>query len=110
MKASFLALLFVSVAAGAQVKVCVDAKGKKTFTDYECEKIGQQRADTIQDINITPKQCPAIKDAIVNSQNSIARMDATRDRELNPMFHTLRNIQVQQLEANQQRFHRECER
>jgi hypothetical protein len=106
----FVALFSICSSSSAQVKVCIDAKGKKTFTDYECEKIGMQRADVIQDINITPKQCPAIKDSISNTQAAIARHDATSSNVLNVASPMYRNALVQQLEASQQRYHRECER
>lgn len=55
----------------------------KSFTDYECEKIGMQRAATIKDIDITPKQCPGIPDQIANSKVAIARHDATNMNVLN---------------------------
>ncbi len=101
---------FASTMAAAQVKVCTGADGKKVYTDYECEKIGLTRADVIQDINITPKQCPAIRDAIRNSQNAISRHDASLANTLTPGNNILRGALVNQLEANQLRYHRECER
>ncbi|MFJ7566219.1 hypothetical protein ACIQW9_04560 [Herminiimonas sp. NPDC097707] len=103
-------LFLFAVSASAQVKVCVDAKGKKTFTDYDCAKIGMKSDAVIQDINITPKQCGAIKDAITNSQNSLARHDAEIVNVVVPGGSMLRNVLVNQLEANQLRYHRECVR
>lgn len=94
----------------AQVKVCVDSKGKKTFTDYECAKIGMRDESVIQDINITPKQCGAIKDTITNTKNSIARYDADIIYSVSPGSTMLRASLVNQLEANQLRYHRECVR
>jgi hypothetical protein len=110
MKVWPIVLLLVFCSASAQVKVCVDSKGKRTFTDYECEKIGMQRADVIKDINITPKQCPAILDAIDNSKRAIARHDAEVMNGFTPGASIMRNALVQGLEANQARYHRECER
>lgn len=92
----------------AQVKVCVDSKGKKTFTDYECGKIGMKDEAVIQDINITPKQCGAIKDTITNTKNSIARYDSDIIYSVSPGSTLLRTSLVNQLEANQLRYHREC--
>jgi hypothetical protein len=110
MKVWPIALFLVVCSASAQVKVCVDSKGKRTFTDYECEKIGMQRADVIKDINITPKQCPAILDSIENSKLAIARHDAEYANGINPMAPMMRNALVQSLQANQSRYYRECER
>lgn len=104
------AFLLVSVPVSAQVKVCIGADGKKVYTDYECEKIGMRRADVIQDINITPKQCPAILDSIDNSKRAIARHDAELANRVNPAAPVMRNVLVQGLEANQARYYRECVR
>jgi hypothetical protein len=103
-------LFLVVCSTSAQVKVCTDSSGKKTFTDYECEKIGMKSGSVIQDINITPKQCGAIKDTITNTQNSIARHDAGTVTSLHPAGSIYRTALVNQLEANQLRYHRECVR
>lgn len=103
-------LFLVALSASAQVKVCVDAKGKKTFTDYECAKIGMRDEAVIQDINITPKQCGAIKDSITNTKNTIARYDSDVIYSVSPASNILRASLVSQLEASQLRYHRECVR
>lgn len=77
MKTILILICLIALPASAQVKVCVDVKGRKIFTDYECPKLGLAAGEVIQDINITQKQCAGIKDSITNSQKSIARHDAT---------------------------------
>ncbi len=110
MRVIAFALLFVAVSASAQVKVCIGADGKKVYTDYQCEKIGLKSANVIQDINITPKQCPAILDSIDNSKRALARHDAEVINHVTPGASILRNALVQGLEANQSRYYRECVR
>lgn len=110
MKIILILICLIALPATAQVKVCVDAKGKKTFTDYECPKLGLDDGQVIHDINITPKQCAAIKDSITNSRNSIARHDNTTSNLLNPAMPMYRNALVSQLESQQMRYARECVR
>lgn len=102
--------LLASASAVAQVKVCIGADGKKVYTDYQCEKIGLKSADVIQDINITPKQCPAILDSIDNSKRALARHDVEVLNHVTPGSQLVRNSLVQGLEANQARYYRECVR
>ncbi|HWU98513.1 MAG TPA: hypothetical protein VN114_08375 [Oxalicibacterium sp.] len=110
MKVLAFALFFAAASASAQVKVCIGADGKKVYTDYQCEKIGMKSADVIQDINITPKQCPAIIDSIDNSKRALARHDAEVVNHVFPGAAIMRNALVQGLEANQTRYYRECVR
>lgn len=110
MKAILILICLIALPATAQVKVCVDEKGKKTFTDFECPKLGLATGEVIHDINITPQQCAGIKDSIANSRNSLARHDAAPANLLNPAMPMYRNALVTQLESQQMRYARECVR
>jgi len=109
-KTILILIFLIALPATAQVKVCVDSKGKKTFTDYECPKLGLNDGQVIHDINITPKQCAGIQDSITNSRNSLARHDATPSNRLNPAMPMFRNALVTQLESQQMRNAKECVR
>jgi hypothetical protein len=70
-------LLLTTALTHAQVNVCVDAKGRKTYTDRQCESQGVAREREIRIVNAQTKQCLELKSHIDTLRRVVASIDRT---------------------------------
>ncbi|MGN6704019.1 MAG: hypothetical protein ACTHKB_13790 [Burkholderiaceae bacterium] len=74
MQKGLLVLVFVPLFASAQVNLCVDSKGRKTYTEAECDELGMQSVGVLKDIKPKKKHCYELEGQIANSRAQAERM------------------------------------
>jgi hypothetical protein len=70
------ALFFALHTAQAQINVCVDARGAKTYTDKTCAAVGATEYRVLTNINPDGKECRELSGRVKTTLDSIQRLNA----------------------------------
>ena len=104
----FLIAALLPLAAFAQVNVCADSTGRKTYTETACENIGMKPVSVITDIKPKSKHCYDLK-AIAAEQRAQARR-YRNDKDGTGITRSLAVIPEGQADRIEEQYKRECER
>jgi hypothetical protein len=105
----YLVLVFlISGSVHAQVNLCADAKGRKTYTEAECSELGMTPVGVIKDIKTTSKRCDDLTQQITDQQNTVKKLRASENAfKTNEVGAVLIENQITQTERQ---YKKECKR
>jgi restriction system protein len=88
----------------AQIQVCIDPHGIKTYTDKPCASIGGATSRVIENINPNGKECRALSDSVKSILGNIAQLD----RGMSGGYGSISLATI--LKTSQERYARQCGR
>lgn len=75
----FLFALLIPGVVFAQVNLCLDDKGRKTYTEAECNEIGMKPIGVIKDIKPKSKNCYDLENSMNSQYEQAAKLKETRN-------------------------------
>ncbi len=105
----FLVIAFlIPCSAYAQVNLCADAKGHKTYTEAECSELGMTPVGVIRDIKTTSKNCDDMTQQMSDQRDVVKKLRASENAfKTNEVGAVLIENQIVQTER---RYKKECKR
>lgn len=92
----------------AQVNLCADAKGHKTYTEAECGELGMTPIGVIRDIKTTSKHCDELTQQASDQRELVTKLRATENAfKTNEVGAVLIEGQIKQTERQ---YKKECKR
>jgi hypothetical protein len=101
------ALWCILEVARAQVNVCMDGTGKKTYTEAKCEKIGLKDSHVISDIKPLKARCYDLQESADQQRKNIERL---RRSDLTGMNNMATEILTSNLNNTEMQYEKECVR
>lgn len=74
----FIIAFLIPCSVFAQVNLCVDEKGRKTYTEAECSELGMKAVGVITDIKPKSKRCYDLEAEITSQHEQAGKLRATR--------------------------------
>lgn len=74
-----IVILLMPCVASAQVNLCLDDKGRKTYTEAGCEEIGMKPVGVIKDIKPKSKRCYDLEDQAKRQRTQAEKLKNTND-------------------------------
>lgn len=98
----------IPMAAHAQVNLCIDGKGRKTYTEASCAELGMTPAGVIADIKPKPKKCYDMAAQLESIKKTANRLRTTPSA-LNTN-EAMAIVWDGEIERHEMQYKKECER